>query len=64
MGQVGVAHHGTNSNATVRLLLHLAERQTIDIDQDCRCFHVQLHEVEESGSTGDVARRCALPACE
>ena len=60
MGQIGVAYQRTDLQPAVGQLLHLGQRQVIDVDHLLRRLHVELHQVEQGGAAGDEAHLGAL----
>jgi len=60
MGQIRVADGGADPKPAVRHRLDRAQRQPVDVDEPRRRLHVQLHQVEQGGATGEEAHVGAL----
>ena len=61
--QCGVPNHGADAEPSVRGRLDLVESQPVHIDQMCRCFDLQLHQIEQIRPARDEFRVVALRPC-
>jgi hypothetical protein len=52
-GKIAVPYQRADTQAAIRRLLDLVERQAVDIDQARRRLDLQLHQVEQIGPAGD-----------
>src|SRR5262245_9037596 len=46
VSELGISHCCADTQSAVSRRLYLIERQTVDVDYVCRCFHVELHQIE------------------
>jgi hypothetical protein len=60
IGQIRVAHEGTDAKPSAGCFLDLVERQLGDVDKLGRPLDIHLHKIDQIGAPGDELRTRAI----
>ena len=60
VGEIRIADRGADFQPAVRRRLDLVEWQTVDVDEPCRRFDIEFHQIDERRPAGDKAHVCTL----